>query len=143
MDLTLITARLEPALKSVVRQVGEAAGLDAAMAGVVSPPSVFVIPLAEKGREIPVTGITRQHITHMFGVVYCVENFRSATGAAAVLDLKALRRPTWDALVGWVPESGTGEPVLFLGGELIQLEGDGRLWWADEFFFSSYYRSNN
>ena len=142
MNLAPIIARLKDRLQGIARQVGEAAGLEAAMAGVVSPPAAFVIPLADKGREMPVTGVTRQHITHLVGVVYCIENFRTATGAAAVVDLQALRDATWQALVGWVPDASNGEPVLFLGGELIQMEGDGRLWWADEFFFSSYYRSN-
>ena len=143
MNLTPITSRLADRLQGIARQVDEAAGLEAAMGGIVSPPAAFVIPLADKGRVMPVTGITRQHITHLFGVVYCVENFRAATGAAAVVDLEVLRDATWQALVGWVPDAANGEPVLFLGGELVQMEGDGRLWWADEFFFSSYFRSNN
>lgn len=143
MRLDPIISRLAVALNGITRQVEGAAGMDAALGGIVTPPAVFVIPLAQKGQAMPTTGVTRQHLTHMFGVVYCAENFRQPNGAAAVGDLAALREPVMQSLVGWVPDPDNGEPVLFSGGELIQLEGDGRLWWADEFFLSSYFRSNN
>ncbi|MEO8120461.1 MAG: hypothetical protein ABI606_14235, partial [Rhodoferax sp.] len=73
--------------------------------------------------------------------IQVVESF-VPTGAPGVLDLAALRRQVKSALIGWVPDTETGEPVLFLGGQLVQFEGDGRLWWSDEFHLKSYYRSN-
>lgn len=143
MDLSAVIERLKASLTGIARQVEGAAGLEAALKGIATPPAVFVLPLADKGREMPTTGVTRQHMTHLFAVLLCVENFRHALGGAAVVDLETLRKPVRAALIGWVPEPSNGEPVLFVGGELIQFEGDGRLWWSDEFLLTSYYRSTS
>lgn len=140
MDLKPVINRLRERLTGV-RSVGGAADLEAALRGVVVAPAVFVVPLARRGREMPRTGPTRQHISSLFGVLQVVESFRDNVGEAALVDLDALGKQIFDALVGWVQDEMTGEPVVFVQGELIQAEGDGRVWWSDEFQLTSYYRS--
>lgn len=140
MDLDLVILRLKAQLTGL-RSIGGSADLDAAMRGTVVAPCAFVVPLAEKGQELESTGPTQQKLFSLFGVIQVVENRRDNTGAAALLDLKALRKQVFAALVGWVPDAGAGEPVIFVSGELVQAEGDGRLWWSDEFQLSSFYRS--
>ena len=71
-----------------------------------------------------------------------LDTARTAQGLDVLIELEAKRRQVRQALVGWVPDEDTGEPVTFAGGELVQFQGDGRLWWSDEFLLTTYYRSN-
>lgn len=141
MDLSPIVARLRTEL-SALRSVGASADLDAAIEGAVAMPAAFVLPLAESGRDAALVGITAQRVTLAFGVLHVLSNRRDAQGGAALGDLHAHRQALKRALVGWVPDAATGEPVLFTGGRLLRLDGDGRLWWIDEFELMTYYRSN-
>jgi hypothetical protein len=75
----------------------------------------------------------------LFGVLQAVD-LGSTVG---VVDLQTLRRRVKQALIGFVADESMGDPVLFVGGELVQFEGDGRLWWSDEFGFSGYYDRSN
>lgn len=56
-------------------------------------------------------------------------------------DLVGLRLALRAALVGWVPDASNGEAVTFTAGRLLRLDGDGRLWWIDEFQLTTYYWS--
>jgi hypothetical protein len=140
MDLSLIIARLKEQL-SGLKSIGASADLDAAVAGMAAMPAAFVLPLAESASGNDMLGSTEQRITQSFGVVQVLYNRRDALGAAALSDLAALRLALRTALVGWVPDDATGEPVLFTGGRLLRLDGDGQLWWTDEFELINYYRS--
>lgn len=140
MDLSLIVARLKSQL-SALRTVGASADLDAAIDGVVAMPAAFVLPLAESVRDTGLVSSTGQRIAQAFGVLHCVSNRRDAQGGAALDDLKTHRLALRQTLVGWVPDDATGEPVLFTGGRLLRLDGDGRLWWIDEFELITYYWS--
>ena len=140
MDLSLIVTRLKTQL-TALRSVGASADLDAAIDGVLAMPAAFVLPLAESGRDTGLVGSTGERIVQSFGVLHCVSNRRDAQGGAALDDLKTHRLNLRQALVGWVPDAATGEPVLFSGGRLLRLDGDGRLWWIDEFELITYYWS--
>lgn len=132
MDLSLIVARLKTEL-TALRSVGASADLDAAIEGAVAMPAAFVLPLAESSRDIGMTGATGQRIAQAFGVLHVLSNRRDAQGGAALDDLKVHRLALRQALVGWVPDEATGEPVTYTAGRLLRLDGDGRLWWIDEF----------
>ena len=125
-----------------MREIDGASSLDAAMRGAVSCPSAYAIPLTETGRELAHTGPVDQLITVLFGVLIVLDTARTAQGLDVLIELEAKRRQVRQALVGWVPDEDTGEPVTFAGGELVQFQGDGRLWWSDEFVLTTYYRSN-
>lgn len=140
MDLSLIVSRLKAEL-SALRSVGASADLDAAIEGAVAMPAAFVLPLAEMAVDLAMTGPTGQCITQAFGVLHVLSNKRDAQGGAALDDLKAHRLALRAALVGWVPDEASGEPVTFAGGRLLRLDGDGRLWWIDEFALKTYYWS--
>jgi hypothetical protein len=140
MDLSLIVARLKAEL-TALRSIGASADLDAAIEGVVAMPSAFVLPLAETAQDMEMTGTTGQRITQAFGVLHVLSNKRDAQGGAALDDLKTHRLNLRAALVGWVLDEATGEPVTFNGGRLLRLDGDGRLWWIDEFALKTYYWS--
>lgn len=140
MDLSLIVARLKTEL-SALRSVGASADLDAAIEGAVAMPAAFVLPLAESAQDMAMTGQTGARIRQAFGVLHVVSNRRDAQGGQALDDLKAHRLALRAALVGWVPVEADGEPVRFTAGRLLRLDGDGRLWWMDEFELTTYYWS--
>lgn len=140
MDLQPVIDHLRATLVGL-RQIGGSADLDAAIEGAVATPSAFCLPLGEGATGTGMSGVTHQRITHRFAVVHVLSNRRDAQGAAALADLKALRDALKAALVGWVPIAANGEPVWFTAGRLLRLDGDGRLWWADEFEYASFYRS--
>ena len=125
-----------------MREIDGASSLDAAMRGAVASPSLYLIPLTETGRELPHTGQLDQLITVLFGVLLVLDTARSAQGMDVLIELHTKRAQVRQALVGWVPDDDTGEPVTFAGGELVQFQGDGRLWWSDEFVLTTFYRSN-
>ncbi len=141
MWLQDVIARLKAQVTGM-REIDGASSLDAAMRGAVSCPSAYAIPLTETGRELAHTGPVDQLITVLFGVLIVLDTARTAQGLDVLIELEAKRRQVRQALVGWVPDEDTGEPVTFAGGELVQFQGDGRLWWSDEFVLTTYYRSN-
>lgn len=139
MDTTPIVERLKTRLTGL-REIESAAGLDAAMRGNRVAPAVYVMPLTERGTLIEDTGPVTQLEHRLFGVIQVVDTL-SPLGGPGVLDLAALRAQVKAALIGWVPDTETGEPVVFVGGELVQFAGNGQLWWSDEFQLISYFRS--
>lgn len=140
MDTTAIVQRLRDRV-SGLREIEAAAGLEAAMRSNLAAPAAYVVPLSESAQPLDSTGDVEQLEVHLFGVIQVVETL-DATGAPGVLSLAAMRSQVKAALIGWVPDASNGEPVLFMGGEIVQFAGDGRLWWSDEFTLKSYYRSN-
>lgn len=143
MDLDLIHNRLKTELVGQgLRDIGQAVGLDAVIrAQRPNLPAVYLIPLSEQGGDDDTTGDPCPPETRMFGVIYVLDVRNDTTGAKGAASLKTLRAAVKQALIGFVPEEDTGEPVWFMGGELVQFEGDGRLYWSDEFVFKGYFRS--
>ncbi len=125
-----------------MREIDGASSLEAAMRGAVATPSLYLIPLTETGRELAHTGPLDQQIAVLFAVLFALDTARSAQGMDVLVELHTHRSQLRAALVGWVPDDETGEPVTFVGGELVQFQGDGRLWWSDEFVLTTFYRSN-
>ena len=124
-----------------LKSIGASVDLDTAIEGVVALPAAFVLPLAESATAQDLTGSTQQRITQAFGVLHVVSNRRDARGGAALADLVTLRSNLRMALVGWVPFVETLEQVHFTAGRLLRLDGDGRLWWMDEFQLITYFWS--
>lgn len=122
-----------------LRQVGASADMVSAMAGAVTAPAAFVLPMGEDGKDIGLLSTTSQAVVQSFGVLHVVSNRRDARGGAALDDLEALRAALKAALIGWVPDAATGEPVSFTSGKLVKFDDEGRLWWMDEFSLNSYW----
>ena len=141
MDIDLIVTRLKQRLTGL-KAIGASADLDAAINGVVALPAAFVLPLAEHASTTAVLGMTESRVTEAFGVVHVLSNRRDAQGSAALSDLFGLRIALRAALVGWMPDQATGESVHYTSGRLLQLDGNGRLWWIDEFQLTTYFRTS-
>lgn len=139
MDLEPILQRLRDQLADLpLREIEEAPGLDAALRASRATPALYLLPLSERGQGLEHTGTPDQIEHRLFGVLQVVDVMGDA-GAAGVVGLVTLRQRVKQALIGFVPDASMGEPVLFVGGELVQFEGDGRLWWSDEYGFSGYW----
>lgn len=136
MDLQAILQRLRTELADLaLREIEPAAGLDAAMRANRAVPAAYLIPLSERGQATGQTGEVDQIEHRLFAVVQAVD----VGNAHGVVDLKTLRQRVKRALVGFVPDPSMGDPVLFVGGELVEFEGNGRLLWSDEFGYSGYF----
>jgi hypothetical protein len=140
MDLSLITARVKEQL-TALRSVGQSAELEAAADAVVALPAAFVLPMSDVASDLGMTGTTYQRVVQQFSVILVISNRRDAQGGAALNDLHTQRLALRAALVGWVPDTANGEPVIYTGGKLVKMDGDGRLWWADEFELTTFYWS--
>lgn len=140
MDLSPIETRLHAQLTGL-RTVGLSADFDLAIGGVVATPAAFVLPLADQASDLGMTGSTGQRVVQAFSVLLCLSNRRDAKGSAALQDLHAHRMALRTALVGWVPDAANGEPVTYTAGRLLKMDGDGRLWWSDEFQLTTFYWS--
>lgn len=126
-----------------MREIEGASSLAEAMSGARAVPALYLVPLAEKGFELPHTGPVDQLVGAMLGVIYAMPAGRTAMGLDAVLALDTVRSQVRAALVGWVPDAATGEPMTFVGGELLDLpNARAQIWWADDFQLTTYYRSN-
>lgn len=131
LDLQALAERLRAAMPEL-RQVGVLADLEAALGGTFTPPAAFVMPVSERA-EAPVrTSVLRQRVALRTGVLLSVQNLRDIKGAAALDTLRPLRAALRTALVGWVPDADTGEPLVHATGRLWRMDG-GRIWWLDEF----------
>ena len=143
MDLQLILQRLREQLADLaLREIELAAGLDAAMRASRAVPAVYLVPLSERGQGLGHSGEVDEIEQRLFGVVQVLDVL-SDPDTPGVLDLATLRRRVKQALIGFAPDPSMGDPVLFAGGALVEFEGNGRLWWSDEFQFSGYYDRSN
>lgn len=137
MDLSPIVARIK-AQCPALRTVGVSADMQAAIDGVVATPAAFVLPLREQGQNLGMTSSTGLRLTQHFGVLLVLANKRDAAGAAALDALHAQRVALRTALLGWVVDAASGQPVGYSSGSLVNLDSEGRLWWMDEFSVVSY-----
>lgn len=138
MELATLLARLKVQLTGL-KSIGASADLDAAISGKPVTPAAFVIPLAESATEADMLSETAEDVVQSFGVVHVVNNRRDVTGGASVDELAPFRARLRTALVGWVPDAATGEPMHFYTGRLLRMDGDGNLWWIDEFRLKTYW----
>jgi len=139
VDVTPVIARLAQQAAGFVVVAG-AADLDAAIETAPATPAAYVLPLAESAAASDLTPVVAQRVVMSFGVVLVVANLRDARGAAAAAALERHRAAVRQALLGWVPDAATGEPVEYAGGRLLQFR-DQRLWWSDEYRVVGYLRS--
>lgn len=84
-------------------------------------PAAFVLPLGLRGGSPDaVTGLFRQRLDRLVGVVIVVRNAGDGTGAAAMVELDPLVDSVIAAVAGWGPDDAAG--VFSLArGELVSL----------------------
>lgn len=123
-----IIARLNdnvPALKLVA---GAASFIAAEKALPKATPAAFVVMLHETADPAYLLGVMAQRVTATLGVILVVGNVSDATGAAASIDLAALRVAVRAALHGWAPGAACA-PLQIDGGHLLKF--DSASWWID------------
>ncbi len=127
----LVIERLKADMPSL-RKVGTAADLAAARTDAKQFPCAYVLTLSERGSSARfMTGLVAQQRIQRIGLVLAVRNVRDAAGAAASVDMDALRTQTDAALFGWKPNE-VHDALVFESGKLLALI-DGEVWWQDEY----------
>lgn len=84
-------------------------------------PAAFVLPLGLRGGTVDAaTGLYRQSISRLVGVVLVVRNLGDATGEKAMIELDPLVEAVIALLAGWGPDEAFG--VFSLArGELVSI----------------------
>jgi len=118
-DIGMLAGRIEPAARlSELMARNQLAQVT---------PAAFVLPLGLRGgRADAMTGLYRQPITEMLGVVLVLRSAGDATGARSTDQLTELRNAVIRRIVNWAPVSnwldGETVGVFTLGrGELVSL----------------------
>lgn len=121
-----LAERLE-AVPAIAGRIHPAAKLSELMARNQLPqmcPAAFVLPLGLRGGEPDVlSGLYRQPLDRLEGVLLVVRAAGDATGAAALVQLEPLIDATIEAIAGWAPgdwDDGFGIYRL-VRGELVSL----------------------
>lgn len=85
-------------------------------------PAAFVLPLGIRGgTPDAVTGLYRQPIERIEGVVLVVRAAGDATGAVALQQLDPLVEATIEAVAGWAPSDDAFGTYRLSRGELVSL----------------------
>lgn len=87
------------------------------------------------------TGPVLQRCENDIAVVIITSNVTDATGSAALSDVETLKLAVRSALVGFVPQSGVGEPVEYVGGRVLRFRS-GYVWIELVFSVASYIEGN-
>lgn len=122
-----VIARLKAALDCPFAIVEGASELAAIVDQPLATPAAYVIVKEEaSGENERVNGVLQR--TEMdIGVVIVADNLSDASGAAASVDLEALKRFVRGRLIGWQPASAE-DVLLHVGGQLVKAR-NGALWW--------------
>jgi hypothetical protein len=89
----------------------------------VTNTSAFVLPLGLRGGVADaVTGMFRQSLDRLVGVVLVVRNLSDNTGAKAMLDLDPLIEAVIQLLAGWGPEEDVFGIFTLARGELVSID---------------------
>ncbi|HEX8485700.1 phage tail terminator protein [Sphingomonas sp.] len=118
-----VTERLEaiPALAGRVHGAAKLADLTERGSAAQVAPAAFVLPLGLRaGTPDAVTGLFRQSLDRLVGVVLLVRNLGDATGEKALVDLDLLIEAVIQALAGWGPDDAFGVFAL-ARGELFSI----------------------
>lgn len=85
-------------------------------------PAAFVLPLGLRGgAATAVTGLFRQSLDRLVGVVLVVRNVADATGAAAYAELEPLVEAVISAVAGWSPDADALGTFVLTRGELVSV----------------------
>lgn len=130
MDLTPITTRLQAEASDVFKIIGTAAEYDAAAESLAAAPAVFVIE-QDDGADPPVLcGVVEQSVVVRLACVIAVKLQRDTRGEGGRSALQTARGAVRAALMGWVPDAATGEPITYVGGQMLDFL-PGTIWWQD------------
>ncbi|QCN98912.1 hypothetical protein D3093_26880 (plasmid) [Azospirillum argentinense] len=103
-------------------------------------PAAFVVPVSERPGENRAAGAVAQVNTVTFGVVLVMTNLADPRGEAAGDALELVRGEVRTALLGWRPDGASGA-CHYAGGETVEIDNKGALWWIDRYRVTESLRS--
>jgi hypothetical protein len=139
--LAQVSAHLRAAAGNPFIEIGTALSLAAAQDNPPQrDPVAWVYPSAAAGESSGRVNATRQRITTRIGVVFYLRPRANDPGGGKSAD-PIERLYTWlrGALIGWVPDPATGNPMEFQRGYLAGLD-EGGVFWAEEYAIDHYHR---
>lgn len=119
---------------AIYREVGDAAGLEAAARDLRNPPSAYVLPGREASQPSGFTsGVRRTVVTAQFLVISVARDIRPGAGGPVLSELETIRSGLIATLSALQPAYADG-PIEHSAGQLITgaLPG-GLLGWQDTF----------
>lgn len=125
-----IITRLQSQVAALKLVAGAAEFGAAADTNPTASPAAYVLRLSEQGGELLTYARTGQRVATEIGITLALRNLADAKGAAANVDLEALRAAVRTALLGWSAPSC--DPFEFAAGGLLAFR-DGFLWWQDAY----------
>lgn len=99
-------------------------------------PAMFVFSSEEAASENERANAVLQRMEIDVSVVVIAGNVSDPRGAAASVDVEALKRAVRKALVGWQPASAE-DVITNVGGRLVRAR-DGLVWWELTFATATY-----
>lgn len=92
-------------------------------------PCVLISPGQEQVAHSETSAMVRHRVTSEVLIVYGVAKSARGHGELSRDALHEIRKPVLERLLNWTPP-GADTPVIWMGGELLQLNNQG-LYWAD------------
>ena len=133
-----IQARLAGIDPPVFAIIDGAIGLAAVKTVPDAVPAAYVFVKEEASAPTDrMTGPVLQRVETDLAVLIIAGNVSDAQGAAAAVDLEALKAAVRGALIGYVPAATNGEPVQHVSGQLVQFKG-GYAWHEDLYSAATY-----
>ena len=120
-----VIERLEtiPTLKQRVHGAAKLSDLTERGSIAANGTAAFVLPLGLRGGAADAaTGMYRQSLDRLVGVVLVVRNQGDATGAKAVIELDVLIEAVIQLLAGWGPEEDVFGVLTVARGELVSID---------------------
>lgn len=102
-------------------------------------PAAYVLTPAEKPSPSAIASVLIQHVKAEIPVVLVTRNVADAHGAAAAIDMQALRLAVRAKVFGWVPADGC-DPLELGPGQMLAFR-EGHYWHQDSFSTAYYARS--
>lgn len=95
-------------------------------------PAAYVVPVSERAGDNRLTNAVAQRGEAVFGVLLVLSDLSDPRGDAAGDMLDVVRAEVSAALLGWTPPGATG-PLLYDGGDAVDLDPNGAVWWMDRY----------
>ncbi len=128
--ITEIQTRLTDGVSALKLVAGATEFAAASESNPPATPAAYVIRLRETGGPRATFSRVEQRVPTEIGIVLVTRNASDAKGAAAGVDMEALRIAVRTALLGWAPIAA--DPLEFGAGGLLAFR-DQYLWWQDSY----------
>ena len=94
-------------------------------------PSAYVVPLDDETEQQESSNGYRQIVSDVFAVIVVLSNTTDERGQTSIMQVQAIRKELWAALLGWKPDT-EHDRIEYDGGQLMSVDR-ARLYYQFEF----------